>query len=215
MHQEILDHLHSQVSPTYYHSGIRRNPFQWYWHTQRVRAFASLLPTCGGTYVDLGCHGGFITEEISKIIRAQKVIGIDISPEAIAFFCKQHPTWQGILQGIEDSLPIADGAASCITCIDVMEHVMHPEQVAKEAARISGPGAYMLVAVPRENLLWKLIWPIWTHIGPGRAWHDVHVQDYLRSGLHPLFTQAGFSIEKEKIMHFGMYLITLYRYGGR
>jgi len=166
-----------------------------------------------GILLDLGSHGGYLTNYMAKQAKASEVIAIDISPEAISFIKKQHPDWRAICADIEGKIDIADRSVDLITSLDVFEHLFKPERVIKEAGRIIKPGGFFLVAVPHETILWKIIWYLWTKFGPGKVWQEVHLQNFKKKSLDKLFSYHGFVKESEAIIHFGMYYITKYKYG--
>ncbi len=210
MHQDHLDELHAAVPASYYHSGVRRNLGQRYWHWRRRQRIAKMIRPTGGTVVDLGCHGGYMTEFVSARAKANHVIAIDISPQATDFIRRNHPDWETHVANIEETLPIQDGAADGVVCLDVLEHLLNPEKTILEAARISKPGAWMIIAVPSENLFWKIVWHAWTHWGPGRVWQDVHVQKFSLSNLDELFKAHGFRKYDEALLHMRSYRIVAY-----
>lgn len=212
MDQDHLGHLHSTVPPNYYHQGVKRNVLQHLWHSYRKKAIKKMINSKGGVLLDLGCHGGYLTNFIAQQIKAAQVIAVDISPEAIAFIKKNHPDWQAICANIEDKLDINDNSVDLITSFDVFEHLNKPENVIKETKRVIKPGGFFIIAVPYETWLWKIIWKLWTKIGPGKVWHEVHIQDYKKNSFDNIFTSLGFTKKSESITHMGMYCIKKFKY---
>ena len=49
-----------------------------------------------------------------------------------------------------DPLPLPDGAATRVVCMEVMEHVEDPQVLMRELARVGAPGALYLITVPGD-----------------------------------------------------------------
>ncbi|MBU0597576.1 class I SAM-dependent methyltransferase [Patescibacteria group bacterium] len=212
MNQSNLNNFHNAVPSDYYHQGVNKNFLQKLWHNQRKKAIKAVVQMTGGTLLDLGSHGGYLTEFIAQQTNASKVIVVDISRQAINFIKKNKPDWHAICANIEKPLDIMDQSADIITSFDVFEHLNNPEKTIKEAKRILKPGGSFIIGVPNETLLWKIVWFAWTKFGPGKVWHEVHVQNYSKKSLNDLFLKYGFTKKLELTTHLGMYKINKYEY---
>ncbi len=53
-----------------------------------------------------------------------------------------------VLRATESRIPFADGFFQRVISIDVHEHVVEPQDVTREMARVSAPGAQVLITVP-------------------------------------------------------------------
>lgn len=99
-------------------------------------------------YVDLGTGTGRMIELIGP--QAQTSLGIDLSPEMLAF-ARATLDQSGIAhcslrQGDLYDLPIADDAADLVTVHQVLHYLDDPAAAVSEAARILAPGGRLLIA---------------------------------------------------------------------
>jgi SAM-dependent methyltransferase len=100
--------------------------------------------------VDVGCGRGHYTAFCAR--QGAEVIFSDIDPirvEATLERLKQTPA-RIVTPIVSDAnpLPIADGVATRVLSMEVLEHVDDPAQFLSELARIGRPGALYLIAVP-------------------------------------------------------------------
>lgn len=83
------------------------------------------------------------------------------------------------------SLPFEDGSFDSILCTEVLEHVLHPEALLREAWRVQRPGGILVLSTPQTHLL-----------------HD-EPHDYFRFtvyALRGLAEEAGFEVVALKQM---------------
>ena len=78
----------------------------------------------GCRVLDIGCGGGFLTEEFARL--GCRVVGIDPS-EASLETVREHAAAAGLdieyRQSFAEQLPFDDGQFDIICCCDVLEHV--------------------------------------------------------------------------------------------
>ena len=121
----------------------------------RMRYFEQVVPEWSGADVlDIGCAGGFLTEELAR--RGARVSGIDPAGDAIAA-ARSHATQEGLSidyrLGIGEQLPWPDDSFDVVTCVDVLEHVGSVDRVLAEAARVLRPGGWLLFDTINRNPL--------------------------------------------------------------
>lgn len=111
-----------------------------FWHKQALSAITS------GPVLDVGCGVGLLLELLkSKNIKA---IGVDVSSSGLK---------KSVEKGLDvrehdiehEPLPFENNLFAHVTCLEVMEHLHHPEQVLKECVRVSNGG--VSVSVPNFN----------------------------------------------------------------
>ena len=87
--------------------------------------------------LDIGCSGGIVASELSK--RAATVIGADIDVPALAKAQAQYGERISFLCNDAEQLPIATGTVDVVVLNHIYEHVVNPEALAAEVARVLAP----------------------------------------------------------------------------
>jgi 2-polyprenyl-6-hydroxyphenyl methylase / 3-demethylubiquinone-9 3-methyltransferase len=89
--------------------------------------------------IDLGCGGGFISNQLAQ--SGMKTIAFDLSESSLAIAAKYDQT-KSVEYRLADitKLPLKGNCCDIVTCCDVIEHVDFPEKIVQEAARILRPG---------------------------------------------------------------------------
>lgn len=110
---------------------------------QRATLIAGMIDPDTESVLDVGCGNGFVTRKI----KANRVIGLDPSSEALSLF-------EGYkLIGVADALPFSDSSFETVVCCEVIEHL--PGQVFNKAimelARVAN--RQIIIGVPyRQDL---------------------------------------------------------------
>lgn len=85
-------------------------------------------------YIDIGCSDGELTYLIAKAVKADKIIGIDIDAEALKR-AKAKGIDTYLLDVDKDALPCTDDSVDFITALDIIEHLINPDNLLREAHR--------------------------------------------------------------------------------
>jgi len=111
----------------------------------------------GGTMLDVGCGGGFVTEAIAEA--GYEAVGFDVSPEAV--LATRDGPGRG-LYAVADAhrLPFDDERFAGVILSEILEHVERAGVVFAEAARVLAPGGVMIVTGPNRTIFSRiaLIW---------------------------------------------------------
>lgn len=199
--KKTLVQIHEDVPADHYDKSIKLNILQRYWHTRRFSEIADMIIPIQGMVLDVGCHSGTFTSKILDQIKTKKIYGIDISPSAISLAKKRIPF--GAFQVADATkLPFKSGTFEAVFCLEVLEHLDHPELVFDEIYRVLKKDGYAVILVPTESLLFKLIWFIWISIFP--VWKHAHVQSFRGDSLEKMARRSGFKVKIIKKFHLNM-----------
>ena len=103
--------------------------------------------------LDVGCGGGILAESMAE--RGASVVGIDLADAALSV-ARLHALETGAeLEYL--SISAEDYAESCpesfdvVTCLEVLEHVPHPESTVAACARLVKPGGTLYFSTINRN----------------------------------------------------------------
>jgi SAM-dependent methyltransferase len=102
----------------------------------------AVLPAPRGLAVDAGCGEGRWTRELRE--RGFDIVGVDRSEKLLAAAREADPEGR-YAQGTLDALPLGDGEASFVLCVNVLPHVVELEPAIAELARVLQPGGVLLI----------------------------------------------------------------------
>lgn len=197
-------HLHRHVPPDWYHTSIKKNFFQRFWHHRRFQEVKKLAEPVSGNILDVGCADGVFSDVILQATGALSLIGVDALTASVEW-AKGHWAETPMRFQVADAhaLPFPDNSFAAVFCMEMLEHVSNPHQVLQEMLRVLRPQGYALVLVPTDSPLFRLIWFFWTKFR-GRIWHDTHIQSFQGHALRNVMKNAGFTIECEHRFLLGM-----------
>ena len=202
-----LDHLHEEVPANYYDNAIKKNLLQKFWHSRRFVQEKKYLKTIDARQIlDVGCNSGTFTKQIYNVLPESKIYGIDISQNAISYAEQKYKNISFSVAWAE-KLPFKENSFDLATCFEVLEHVDEPDKIIREMLRVLRKKGNMIIIVPTENLLFRMIWALWTIFGPGSVWKHTHVQKFTKDSLDVLLRKFGCRILKRKTFLLGMLLI--------
>lgn len=198
-----LDQKHAEVPPDYYETGLASNLWQRIWHSRRIKEVLKIIPANKEKYLDLGCNGGLLTKKIADLCQAREVWGIDVSENSIKYSQEKYPDFH-FKKADAVNLSFEADYFDLITCFEMLEHVFEPLKVLEEMKRCLKKGGEVVILVPTENILFRIIWYFWTHFGRGRVWQETHVNKIKAGDLENILEKMGFEIIKSKKTHLGM-----------
>jgi len=116
------------------------------------------LAPSGLRALEIGCGGGFLSEEFARL--GCQVVGIDPSAVSIET-ARRHAIATGLdvdyRVGSGERLPVADSEFDLAYCCDVLEHVSDLEAVIHETARALRAGGVFLFDTINRTLASKLL----------------------------------------------------------
>jgi 2-polyprenyl-6-hydroxyphenyl methylase/3-demethylubiquinone-9 3-methyltransferase len=108
---------------------------------RKVMEERGLLSQAGLRVLDVGCGGGFLSEDFARL--GCRVTGLDPAPESVDA-ARSHAAKEGLaidyVVGVGEALPFPGESFDVVVCCDVLEHVENVERVAAEIGRVLKPG---------------------------------------------------------------------------
>jgi ubiquinone/menaquinone biosynthesis C-methylase UbiE len=98
----------------------------------------------GARLLDVGCGSGAFLNSVRDI--APGFEGCDFNTDQYADGESRARIKKVNLN--EEPLPYADGTFDAATCLDVLEHVLNPYQIARELLRVVRPGGHVIISTP-------------------------------------------------------------------
>lgn len=181
--------MNYKIAPTYY-----------------TRLLGVLENVClGKTLLNAGCGTGEFNYYLRD--RFEESYGIDIN-EADITTAREVSAGSGIQfdTGDVEHLSFSDGFFDAIICVDVLEHVEHPDNVLAELRRVLKPGGQLVVTVPHKNypFFYDPLNFIRERISgrhfPIGIWGFGHTKLFGREQLIELIGSAGFSVQKSELL---------------
>jgi len=114
---------------------------------KRIDFSIKLLPVKENLFLDVGSADGLLLDTVG----ADVAIGTDISME----YCrKMKEKGIEVINCVAERLSFADEIFDVITCTEVLEHVLFPNEVVNEIYRVLKNRGYVLFSIPyRERLV--------------------------------------------------------------
>lgn len=206
-----LDELHRAVPKDYYRQGIKYNILQRIWHHSRFRHITNELHRLrlSGAVLDIGCHSGDLTSVIAAAA-GTPTHGVDLSNQSIAYAKERFPAISFQCVDFAAGLPFVDQQFQAATAFDVLEHVPDLGATLDELRRVLQPNGYLIIGVPNETWLFRVVWFFWTKM-QGHVWDGVHVQDFKQPRTYNLFQQAGFLNVRERRIMLNMWRFIIFK----
>ena len=189
-----------RVPVDYYQTG---NVLQRLWHGRKWWVVKSFLSQNDKKILDVGCAGGYSTNQISQAVLGAKLTGIDIYGDSIRFARICYPGARFLVADAEN-LPFRGKSFDVVVSTEVIEHLSNPEKMIEEVWRVLKSGGKFILEVDTESLLFRSIWWFWTRWGPGKVWQGSHLTQFSVSDLERLLMKNGFRIKDRKIFNLGM-----------
>jgi len=114
----------------------------------RLEAVLNILQDVVAEVVlDLGCGDGSITMLIAGRVGAKKVYGVDLDDEALARASERGlSVFKADLS--RDSIPLPDESVDLVLALEVIEHLVNPDHMLREARRVLRSGGSLVISTP-------------------------------------------------------------------
>ena len=158
---------------------------------------------------DLGCGNGVFTAVLKGWTSCQ-LVGVDGSEYALKQakrlnFDELHK----INDFSADHLPFKDNSFDLVINKDVLEHLLHPDHLVREIARITTYGGYALIHVPnhfpvagRLKLLFNNTIDPFHYFPNSRRWDFPHIRFFTMQSLCEIFKKNDFQLIHDMNFYF-------------
>ncbi len=155
--------------------------------------------------LDLGCGDGVRARMI--LGDSVEIIGVDIDPEMVKFAKKRLD--KVYLGSIEDPpTEILNRRYGTIVLMESLEHVNNPERVLDITEKLLTEDGLLIVIVPLETLLFRVIWWLWTH-SRGKRWKDAHLFKFKSERQLFSILEKRFKVVQYKKTNLGCIIVTI------
>jgi len=116
---------------------------------QRWHRFATAIfppPFGNRKLLDVGCGGGGVAAQAAEM--GWKVTGIDISPRNVEALRRRGFDAEAV--DLNGDFPFESASFSCVTFIEVAEHLVRAEHAFHEISRVLTPGGKVLFTTPNN-----------------------------------------------------------------
>jgi 2-polyprenyl-6-hydroxyphenyl methylase/3-demethylubiquinone-9 3-methyltransferase len=120
----------------------------------RAQFVIDRAPIPGANVLDVGCGGGLLTEAFARA--GARVTGCDLAPGMIEV-ARLHAAEHGLdinykVASAEELASATPGGFDVVTCMEMLEHVPHPEQMVRTLSSLVKPGGALFVSTINRNL---------------------------------------------------------------
>ena len=118
----------------------------------RLEYISSRLEIKNKKFLDIGCGGGILSEELSKM--GAKVTGIDSSKKSISI-AKKHAKEKNLdIEYINGSiLDVSNlGNYDCVVCFEMIEHIHEPKKLIEKIGTITQKKSHLFMSTINRNL---------------------------------------------------------------
>jgi SAM-dependent methyltransferase len=162
------------------------------YYVQARPEMAALVPPECRRVLDVGCGAGHLGRLLKE--RGHHVTGIELVPEAAA----EAEQWLDdvVTADAEAGLPFAPGTFDAVIFADLLEHLVDPWRVLREAATLLTPSGVVAASVPNvQNLdvLRRLLRGRWDYRERGILDRG-HLRFFTLETIRDLFDRAGLTI---------------------
>jgi len=100
-----------------------------------------------GSFLDIGCGDGVVTEKLKQALKSKEAYGVDLSDEALKLAAKRGiKVWKVDID--EEQLPFPDANFELVYCGEIIEHLIDPDHLLDEVYRVLKPRGFICLTTP-------------------------------------------------------------------
>ncbi|MCC6476830.1 class I SAM-dependent methyltransferase [bacterium] len=165
-------------------------------HTYKLRgrfrfAHDQLVKHQPKKWLDIGTGNGFLPQATRAKLSGVHVTGTDFAENAL-----EHA--QGLDEKVHndidrDGLPFADASFDFVSCLEVLEHLVFPDNALKEISRVLKPQGKLALTVPNIQHV-EYLFQLVRGKMPGPAADTRHMSVFTHKFMAKLFNQNGLHV---------------------
>jgi SAM-dependent methyltransferase len=97
--------------------------------------------------LDLGCSDGSLTVEIARVVGASVTYCVDIDVNALGVALARGLK-TSVADLSRDRIPLPDNSVDLAVSLEVIEHLLNPDNMLREVYRVLREGGYLLITTP-------------------------------------------------------------------
>ncbi len=143
-------------------------------------------------WLDIGTGNGFLPKAARPFLNGARVTGTDFAENALA--AAGDALDEKVQNDMDaDGLPFMDASFDFVTCLEVIEHLIFPEQAIAEISRVLKPGGHCVITVPNIQHVEYLFQLIRGKM-PGPAADPRHMSIFTHKFLAQLMNRHGLRV---------------------
>jgi methionine biosynthesis protein MetW len=165
-----------------------------------LRRWIDPLMVPGHKALDVGCGDG---ARYGARVRASgvEIHGVDISEVAVA--AARARGIDARIASLSDPLPYPKATFDVVICLEVLEHLVTPEIVVRQIARVLKPGGFALMSVPNSAFWTTRVELMFTgHFNPrgspvtqrASPWRDPHLRFFNFASIGAMLAEGGLQV---------------------
>ena len=164
MNMKINNEMYDKLANSWWNDDVCLSTLRYMGNKTRFNYFNSILSTLSLSnphdvnILDIGCGGGFLSEEFAR--KGFQVTGIDPSKETI-INAQKHAKDNNLninyIHGYGENLPFKSNSFPVVLCCDVLEHVSDLKKVIEEISRVLTPGGIFFFDTINRTFVGKLL----------------------------------------------------------
>jgi O-antigen biosynthesis protein len=151
------------------------------------------LPSSLGRVLDVGCGTGRLGQALVELGKAESVVGIDLSPDAITQAAARLEAAHAVDLDRERP-PFPASTFDTLIYADVLEHLKLPWEVLRDQRLLLHPGGRAFCSTPNVGhgrVLLRLLRQRWEYETEG-VFDYTHLRFFTRRSLEAMFKAAGY-----------------------
>ena len=181
------------MEPTRTGAAVQAGNRPRFYYDQARPEVAALVPANCRRVLEVGCAAGHLGRLLKE--RGHHVTGVELVPE-VAEAAREHLDHVVTADVEADGFPFAPDSFDCIVFADVLEHLIDPWRVLREAVEVLGSDGCMIASIPNvQNLdvIWRLLRGRWDYRERGITDFG-HLRFFTLRTIRGLFQQANLEV---------------------